>query len=335
MQNRVVRLAKSGSKPELAIDKENLPEPGAGEVRLRMQSVGLNRADLLWQQNRYFSKAGSNAGVGFEGAGIVDATGPDTDIQVGQRFATCPMTIDPNIQGCLADYAVFKANQLIPTPFGLSDADAGAVWMAFLTAWGGLFDAADLQAKQSLLVSAASSSVGLAAIQLANQCGAKVMATSTSEAKLETLCSLGADAASLQPQEPDQFEQFDSALERFSAGEGIDLSFDAVAGPAIRCLVKGAKRGGTIVIHGLLDRREMPIHAGVLMKRLLTVKGYTLDQTLDKAQVRQRAITSLSKGFDEQSLRPIIARYFALDDFKEAFSYLASNQQIGKVVITP
>ena len=113
------------------------------------------------------------------------------------------------------------------------------------------------------------------------------------------------------------------------------MVFDAVAGPMCHALIKASKREGRIIIHGMLDRLPMDIHAGVLMKRLLTLKGYTVDQTLANPEQKQRAINAINQGFASKQLKPVIAEQFGLSDYQKAFDYLASNQHIGKIIITP
>jgi len=333
MHARVLRLKKSGEHPELSLEAEALTPPNEGEVRVKLTSIGLNRADLLFQQNRYFQKPELNSRLGFEGGGIIDAVGPNTPFSVGDRVSTCPMAIDVFSQGCLADYATFTASQLLPCPSAIASDSIGAIWMAYLTAWGGLLDAGKLKIGNNVVITAASSSVGIAAIQIAKQHHASVIATTTSPGKFEALKELGADAVILQPREPSEFDSYLEAIKTFTQGQGSDLVFDAVAGPASHALIKASKRGGRIIFHGLLDRRPMDVHAGVLMKRLLTLKGYTLDQTLSDSDKKIAAVKGIYDGIETGSLKPVIAKFFTLEQYQSAFDYLRSNQQFGKVVI--
>lgn len=334
MHSRVLRLKHSGQNPVFDLQQETMGKPNDDEVLVEFTSMGLNRADLLYPANRYFSKPGDNSRMGFEGAGRVVEAGSRSPFKVGDRVATCPMLIDVQTQGCLADHGLFASAQLIPSPSEVTDELAGGIWMAYLTAWGGIIDNGQLCQGQTILISAASSAVGIAAIQIALETGATVIATTTSQEKAERLKALGAQHVLIQPGETEDFEAFEQAISKI-APEGLDLSFDAVAGPAIRCLIKSARRGGRIVVHGLLDRRPMDVHAGVLMKRLLTFKGYTLDETLTQPDLKAKAITSLTQGFNEGLLSILADRSFPLADYASAFSYLRSNQQFGKVLITP
>ncbi|MDX1452961.1 MAG: zinc-binding dehydrogenase, partial [Oleiphilaceae bacterium] len=115
--------------------------------------------------------------------------------------------------------------------------------------------------------------------------------------------------------------------------QGCELIFDAVAGPASRALIQSSRRGGRYIIHGMLDRRPMNVHAGVLMKRLLTLQGYTLDQTLTETESRQSAIAALEQLASEATVQPNIDKRFSLREAPQALDYLATNQHLGKVLV--
>ncbi len=341
-----MRLLKIQNPPHLdslVLSEQDKPAPRENEVLVRLTSAGLNRGDTLFCQNRYFHKPLPGSRVGFEGAGIIEAIGAsvNTDkrhaqtFNVGDRVAICPMSFDVNTQGCLADYGCYDPSTLIPTPTSISDQDAGAIWMAYLTAWGGIVDAGALQSGETLVITAASSSVGIAAIQLGKQLGAVTIATTSSQDKADTLKEIGADHVIVQDRSDEQNLHYVDEIDRITNKQGTDLVFDAVAGPGTHGLVKASKRGGRIIIQGMLDRRPMDIHAGVLMKRLLTVKGYTLDLTLDNAEKKARAITDISQGFESGQLTPTISGYHALTDFKAAFEEILANKHIGKIVVNP
>jgi len=335
MHARILRLKDAENPDSLKLDSEEIAEPGPGEVRIRFTSIGLNRADLLYPRQRYFTKAASDTRLGFEGAGVVESCGAGTTMLEGSRVAICPMQIDVSSQGTLAEAGIYREDQLIMTPSHISDSEAGGIWMAYLTAWGALLDIGALQAGQTVVITAASSSVGLAAIDIARSLGARSIATTTTQTKARQLEELGANTVLMQPRDEDAYAGFAEQVQAFTDGQGCDLTFDAVAGPASQALIRGSRRGGQIIIHGLLDRRPMNVHAGVLMKRLLTLRGYTLDETLSKPEVKKRAIEWLTSRFDSGELHPVIARTFPFNDYRAAFDYLESNQQIGKIVVVP
>lgn len=330
---RAVILKDSNRPDQLVIEEQNIPSPEEGEVRVKMRSVGLNRADLLYPAGKYFTKPVSGSRIGFEGAGIIDACGPNTTLKEGDEVGICPMSLDVISQGCLAEYGIYREDQLLPTPPSISLEDSGTIWMAYLTAWGGLVDAGQMKAGEHVVITAASSSVGIAAIQLSKQLGAISIATTTSEDKANYLKQLGADHVIVQSRDEDGIQHYVDQVRKITRDRGSDLVFDAVAGPATHGLIKASKRGGTIVIHGLLDRRPMDIHAGVLMKRLLTIKGYTLDQTLENPETKNCAVNTITSGVEQHILSPVIASRFSFDDFQSAFQELNKNQHTGKILI--
>ena len=271
--------------------------------------------------------------MGFEAAGTVRETGEDSTYRAGDRVAVLPLSIALPEQGCLAESGVYHDSQLVPCIESLDQAHNAAFWMAYLTAYGGMVECGRLRAGQTVIITAASSSVGLAALHVARALGANTIATSSNEAKIPSLQQAGADHVLLQPRASDQYAEFVAAVKNITSHEGCNLIFDAVAGPASRAMIQASKRGGRYIIHGLLDRRPMDVHAGVLMKRLLTLQGYTLDQTLEDADARQRSIAQLHTLASENGFLPHIDRRFALEDYPQAFDYLASNQHFGKVLV--
>ncbi len=342
---RSVVFTETGSLEVLKLADIPLPEPGPGQVRVKLTSVGLNRADALYRENKYFIKPvftlsnevnGNNATaqkycrIGLEGGGIVDKTGDGVNLPIGQRVALLPLTVDPIAQGALSEYGIYNAEHLIDVPESIDDSISGAIWMKYLTAWGGMVANGNLQAGQVVTITAASSSVGIASIQLAKMLGATVIATSTSDDKLPELSAHGADCV-INSKSDDYVDK----VKAITDGKGTDLVFDAVAGPGIRYLVQGSKRGGCIVIQGMLDRRPMDIHAGVLMKRLLTIKGFTLDTVVEDKPYLHRALDCIKTGLTQGKLIPCIAKKFPLADFPEAFRLLESNQHVGKIVVIP
>jgi NADPH:quinone reductase-like Zn-dependent oxidoreductase len=332
---QAVLFKQSGSQEVLYLAEQPLLEPNENEVRVRLTSIGLNRADLLLPQERYFCKPdfkgdeGTNR-IGFEGAGIIDAVGKRSRFKIGDRVTLMPMQFEVNRQGTLAEFGIYKDEALMHTPNSIDDRTAGGIWMAYLTAWGGIISDGGLKPEQNLVITAASSSVGLAGIQIGNMLGATTIATTTSDDKVGLLLEAGADYVINM-----KSEDYVARIKDITQGEGTDLVFDAVAGPATRFLVQGTKKGSKIIIQGLLDRRPMDIHAGVLMKRLLTIKGFTLDLLLDNPTLFKDAISQIKQGLNQQHLKPIIAKHFKLTEFRQAFDLLSSNRQVGKIIINP
>ena len=190
---RIVRFNKLGGPEVLKIENETSKQPGKGEVRLRVQAVGLNRAELMFIRGHYLEQAKFPAGLGYEAAGVVEAVGPDVDKSwVGKPVATIP-AFSMNDYAMLGEEVIAPVAALGEYPAKLSAAEGAAIWMQYLTAYGALIAIAHLAKGDFVVIPAASSSVGIAATQIAKAEGAISIATTRKSNKKAELLSLGAD----------------------------------------------------------------------------------------------------------------------------------------------
>ena len=179
---RVVRVHRPGPPEVLEIDEIEVGEPGPDEVRIQVEAIGLNRAEAEFRAGRYLREAPQlPARIGFEAAGIVEAIGSDVEgIEPGEAVGTLP-ALPMDRYGVYAERVILPASAVVKSPAGVSSVEAAAIWMQYLTAYGALIDVAKLRSSETVVITAASSSVGLAAIQIANVVGAvPVAATRTS-----------------------------------------------------------------------------------------------------------------------------------------------------------
>lgn len=327
---KVVEFAQTGPVDVLKLVERVKPEPGPGQVRLKITSVGLNRADALFRENRYFTKPTLPSRLGVEGAGIVDAVGAGVKVPVGARMAFMPNSFDISTQGCLAEYGVYDEQWLIPTPDFISDEQAGAIWMKYLTVWGALLLDSRIGKGDCVVIPAASSSVGIAAIQTVNAFGGISVATTTSSEKVEILKEMGAQVVINM-----KTEDYVKIVKDLTGGKGANYIFDPVAGPTIRDHIAATAPHAVIYLYGLLDRRPMDIHAGVMMKKWLTVKGYTFRILFDHPEMWHQAVEEITDLLRKGILKPVIAGSYKLDEVQDAFRFLESNRQIGKIIVTP
>ncbi|MBF0349979.1 MAG: zinc-dependent alcohol dehydrogenase family protein [SAR324 cluster bacterium] len=328
---KVVVFKEKGSLDVLKIEDHALPDPAGTDVRVKITSIGLNRADSLFRQGLYFFQPAFPSRVGYEGAGIVDAVGSKvTFLKPGDRVAILPSSFNASHQGCCAEYGIYPESHLLPTPSSIDDEIAGGIWMQYITAWDALIEDARIQKGDCVVIPAASSSVGVAAIQIVNMHGGVSIATTTSPAKMEALSRLGAQHV-INIKDGNYVER----VKAISQGKGARIIFDPVAGPTVKDHIAAAATHGIIFIYGLLDRRPMDIHAGVLMKKQLTLKGYTLMPLFQDLEKLRKVVQSIATGLEQGLLVPIIAKKFKLESFRDAFEYLESNEQIGKIIINP
>jgi NADPH:quinone reductase-like Zn-dependent oxidoreductase len=325
---KIVRFHEAGGPEVLRI--EDLPprEPAAGEVRLSVEAIGLNRAETLFRSGRYLESATFPARIGYEAAGVVDAVGEGVEaFRPGEAVSVVP-AFSMNSYGVYGEQAVVPARAVVKTPPGISSVEAAALWMQYLTAYGALIDIAGLTAGDVLIIPAASSSVGLAAIQIARMVGATAIATTRTGAKKQALLDAGAPHV-IATQEEDLLAE----VMRLTGGRGARIVFDPVAGPFVETLAAATATGGTIFLYGLLSGEPTPFPLFKALTNGLTLRGYTLFEiTLDPARL-SRGIGFVERGLAEAALKPIIAKTFPLDEIVEAHRYMESNEQIGKIVV--
>jgi NADPH:quinone reductase-like Zn-dependent oxidoreductase len=189
---RVVRFHKTGGPEVLQIDTIDVPPPAKGEVRIAVKALGLNRAESMFRMGKYLEDPTLPARLGYEAAGTVESVGPGvSEFKPGDAVSTVP-AFSQNHYGVYGDLVNVPAAGVAKHPSNLSWIEAAAIWMQYLTAYGAIIDIAKLAAGDTLLIPAASSSVGIAAIQLANMVGATPLALTRTSAKRQALLELGA-----------------------------------------------------------------------------------------------------------------------------------------------
>ena len=326
--SRVVRFHSLGGPDVLRLEEREIPEPGNGEVLIKVEAIGLNRADIMFRTGRYLDKATFPSQMGFEASGTVLATGSDVEgIRCGDAVGVLP-GLDPSKHGTYADHAVIPQAYVLSQPQGLTNVQAAGLWMAYLTAYGGLIEAGLLTAGDWVAISAASSSVGLAAIQIARQVGARPIATTLTSAKRDALMEAGAYVV-IATQE----ESLAQGLREHTGGT-LNCAFDAVGGPQVVELAQAMAPGGRIVIHGALSPEDTPFPLKLALKKSLSFRGYVYTEVTKNTYCLARAQDFIAQGIASGALRPHIDRTFSLDEVIDAHRYLESNQQFGKVVLT-
>ena len=189
---RIVRFHQIGGPEVLKIEKLDVRPPGPGEVRIAVKALGLNRAESMFRSGQYLEEPKLPARLGYEAAGTIEAIGDGVKgFKVGDAVSTIP-AFSQNQYGVYGDTAIVPAAAVAKHPASLSWTEAAAIWMQYATAYGALIEIANLKAGDTLLIPAASSSVGIAAIQIANLVGATPIALTRSSSKRQPLLELGA-----------------------------------------------------------------------------------------------------------------------------------------------
>lgn len=326
--SQVVRFHELGGPGVLRLEQRSVPEAADGEVLIEVQAIGLNRADKMFRMGQYLETAQLPSMLGFEAVGMIAALGPSVQgFAVGDMVGVLP-GFELGRYGTYAEHALIPATHLVSQPAGLSAVEGAGLWMAYLTAYGGLVEAGGLGKGDWIAITAASSSVGLAAIQVARQVGARPIAVTLTSTKRDALLAAGAEAVISTSDEP-----LESRL-RELAPYGIQCAFDAVGGPQVNQLAGAMAKRGTIVVHGALSPDATPFPLKLALKRSLSVRGFVYTEVTEDAAALQRVRTFISAGIEAGILRPLVDRVFSLSDVVAAHEYLESNQQFGKIVMT-
>ena len=326
---KIVRFHQIGGPEVLKIEEQPSRQPQKGEVRLRVQAVGLNRAESMFMRGQYIEQPKSPSGIGYEAAGMVDAVGSDVDKSwVGKRVAVIP-AFSMNQYSTLGEEAVVPVHALGEFPAKLSPAEGAAVWMQYMTAYGALIGIARLTHGDFVVIPAASSSVGIAAIEIAKAEGAISIATTRKSNKKSELKALGADHVIATEE-----EDFVARVREITGGKGPRVIFDPVAGPFLEKLAEAAAPGGIIFQYGALSMQPTPYPLFAGLTKGLNIRGYTLFEVTRSAERIAVGKKYVYDRLADGRFRPKIAKTFPFAQSAEAYRYLESNAQIGKVVIT-
>jgi NADPH:quinone reductase-like Zn-dependent oxidoreductase len=326
--SRIVRFHKLGDASALKIEHLPVSEPEEGELRIRVEAIGLNRAEIMFRTGTYLEQPELPSRLGYEAAGIVEALGTGvTGFAIGDRVSTIP-AFSQSKYGVYGETAVVPASAVSHYPDNLSPSEGTAIWMQYLTAYGGLIKVGNLKQGAVLLVTAASSSVGIAAIQVAKMLGAVVIATTRGADKRAFLLSAGADHVIA----TDEEELMKSVMEHTS-GRGFDLAFDPIGGPMLSILGEAAAVGGTIIEYGALSNEPTTYPLFAALGKSLTIRGYVLFEITTNQHILAEAKEFIYTGLKSKKLAPVIDRVFTFDDITSAHRYMESNRQLGKIVV--
>lgn len=328
---RTVLFDELGGPEVLRLEDVEVAEPGPGEVRITVEAIGLNRAELLFRSGVYIEEVRRfPARLGTEAAGVVEAVGAGVrHVVPGARISVVP-AFSQNDYGVYADQAVVPAAAVVSRPEGLDAVEGAAVWMPYLTAYGALVETGGMRAGDTVVLNAASSSVGLAAIHVADRVGARPIAVTRTRAKREALLKQGAAEVVVSAE-----EDVVGAIRRMTGGRGAEFVLDAVAGSGITDLARVVAADGTHLLVGALSGEPTPYPGFDLGMPALNLRTYTVHETTRDPERLRRAVAFVSSGLRSGAFRPVVDRTFTLDEIVEAHRYLEANTHTGKVVVTP
>ena len=325
----------------LRIEEVRRPKPTGNEVLVRVQALGLSRPDLVWREGSSFEEPVFPAQIGYDAAGVVESIGPEVKkLRVGDRVATFPAVslLDYTAHG---EIIVYPETALHVYPDKLTPMEAAAVNTGLFTAYFALIELSGLKRDQYVVVTAASSSMGIAAIQMSRAIRAKCIAVTRSETKKEGLLAVGANEVLIAGKDDVQ-----EAILKLTDGLGAEVIYDAVGGPGLEELIWATKRFGHIIVYGQLgamdDKTSLPLGACFLRGlkvhasfRVYDFTGYPKLGLPARTEAIERAKKFVSDGLASGLFPPMVDRVFlGLDEYVAAHRYMEMNAQIGKIVIS-
>jgi len=322
----VVEITEPGGPGVLVAAQRPLPEPGPGEVLIRVEAAGVNRPDVLQREGNYAPPPGTTDIPGLEVAGTIAAVGGEAgQWQVGDK--ACALVAG----GGYAEYCVAPAPQCLPFPAGFDAVRAAAVPETYFTVWTNVFERGRLQAGETFLVHGGSSGIGTTAIQLAHAFGARVFATAGSAEKCRACEELGA-ARGIDYRE----EDFVEIVRDLTDGAGVDLILDMVGGDYIQRNISALAVEGRIVQIAFLRGAKAEINFAPVMLKRLTLTGSTLRprSVEQKAAIAAALTEKVWPLLDSGQIGPVVHATFPLAEAAQAHELMDSSAHIGKIVLT-
>jgi len=315
-----------GGPDVLKVEDVELPAPGPGELVVRVEALGLNRAEALFRAGTYYYQPTLPASRnGYEAAGTVEAVGEGVTGYAPGDPVMSAANFELSAHGVYGDRILLHESAVVPRPAGVDAVTAAAMWVTYSTAYGALLRTASVQPGDRVLVTSASSGVGTAALQVVRRAGAIPIATTRTDDKRQRLLDLGADHVIVTEREDVVKE-----TKRLTDGHGVDIVLDAIGGPGFAALGDAVVPGGTLISYGWLSQTPTQLP----MNWPLTVHGYANPIVSRTVEGRRRASHYINSGLADGTLRPVIAEVFdGLDAIRDAHRLMESNTHTGKIVV--
>ncbi|MDO8699293.1 MAG: NAD(P)H-quinone oxidoreductase [Rhodoferax sp.] len=326
---KAIEITSFGAPEVLRMGERPVPAPGAGELLIRVAASGVNRPDVLQRTGNYPVPPGASDIPGLEVAGVIEQGDARELAQAGFKLGdrVCALVAG----GGYAEYCVAPMGQCLPVPKGWSDIEAASLPETVFTVWSNVFDRAYLQAGETLLIQGGSSGIGVTAIQMAKAMGARVIVTAGSDEKCAACLALGADQAINY-----KTQDFQDEVKRLTAGQGVNVILDMVAGSYVAKEIQCLSEDGRLVIIAVQGGVKCEINAGLVLRRRLTVTGSTLRPRplAFKQAIAQACLAKVWPLIEAGRIKPVIHGVFAAQDAAGAHALMESNQHIGKIVLT-
>ena len=320
-------ITRPGGPEVLATEERPVPEPGPGEIRVRVHASALNRADLLQRRGSYPAPPGAPADVpGLEYAGEVDAVGEGAG-----RWAVGNRVMGIVGGGGHAEYVVVHEREAIRIPQPFSWEEAAAIPEVFLTAYDALFRQLDLKMGERVLILAVGSGVGTAALQLARAAGAMTLGTSRTKEKLRKAEELGLEVGI-----DTSREDLAEAVNQATYGSGVHAVLDLVGGKLLEASLRVLALKGRAIVVGTTGGSKAEIDLGLLLRRRIQLLGTVLrTRPLEEKIALAREFSgSVLPLLSSGRIRPVVDEVFSFKDIRKAHERMESNDTFGKIVLT-
>jgi len=337
---RAWQFRETGGPEKLELIEHEVPDPGPGEALVRFKAIGPIRADLLELAGVYFGPPPSPSFIGQEAVGVIEALGPEIEgggpvggrtLGVGDHVGLLVGRIDHRGMGTYRTAGIYPQSTLLPLPENLSFPEGAGLWLNTLTALAGL-DAGqvtpDNAENKTVLVTAASSGVGVVALQAARAMGAKTVASTTSKAKADQLGEL-ADHVVVASNPDELVEGVGTATD----DGGVDLAFDPVGYDYAAALLKTAAQDGHVVVYGLLAGTAASLDLHSMIFKDIGVHGFTVHRIHRRPGLADTMVRQALDLVEGGKLRPIVASTYDFEQAPEGLAALSRNQHFGKIVL--
>jgi NADPH:quinone reductase len=329
MTMQAVAMSAFGGPEVLALQTVPVPEAAAGEVCIRVHASGINRPDVLQRKGAYPPPPGASPLPGLEVAGVI--TGGDEAAMKAAGLAVGDAVCALVSGGGYAAHCVAPIGQCLPVPAGFTFIEAASLPETFFTVWSNVFDRAQLQPGETLLIQGGSSGIGVTAIQVAKALGATVIVTAGSDEKCEACLGFGADHAINYKR-----EDFVERVNGITEGRGVNVVLDMVAGDYVAREVTCMAEDGRLVIIAVQGGIDAGFNAGLVLRKRLHITGSTLRprDIAFKSAIARKLREQVWPLLVSKRVKPVIFKTFEAKDASAAHALMESNQHIGKIVLT-
>ena len=326
---QAIAISTPGGPEVLAPVQLPLPTLAAGEVLIRVAASGINRPDVVQRKGHYPPPPGASPLPGLEAAGTIVAGDPEAMQAAGLRVGDTVCALVSG--GGYAQYCAAPAAHCLPVPKGWSLTQAAGLPETCFTVWSNLFDRAQLQASQTVLIHGGSSGIGITAIQMAKAAGAQVIVTAGSAEKCAACLQLGADHA-INYREQDFVEQ----VKTLTQGKGVHAVLDMVAGSYVARNVDCLATDGKLLIIAVQGGKDASFNAVTVLMRRISIMGTTLRSQPHafKAAIARNLRQTVWPWLEAGKIRPVVHATFAATQAAKAHALMESGQHIGKIILT-